>query len=129
MKQGNSRGSSNTKEESVAADQSRVTPPRRLGRDAAGAVPARDNPAADRMSPAKTTEGEGGGGTVVTVNGCPPKNSSVIYLTSESSPANRSANTGKRLSRIVYLNFPFVTGKKLQLLPDLKLFVFFYILP
>jgi hypothetical protein len=96
MKHGDSRGSSNTKEESVATDQSRVTPPRRLGRDAAGAVATRDNPV-DRMSPAKATEGEGGGGTVVTVNGCPPKNSSVIYLTAESSPANRSANTGNRL--------------------------------
>ncbi len=88
----------------MATDQSRVTPPRRLGRDAAGAVPARDNPAADRMSPAKTTEGGdgGGGGTVVTVNGCPPKNSSVIYLTAESSPANRSANTGKNCEFKIY---------------------------
>ncbi len=102
MKHGDSRGSSNTKEESVAVDQSRVTPPRRLGRDVAGAVPARDN-LVDRMSPAKTTEGDGGGGgTVVTVNGCPPKNSSVIYLTAESSPANRSANTGKNFEFKIY---------------------------
>jgi hypothetical protein len=74
------------------------------------------------MSPAKTTEGDGGGGgTVVTVNGCPPKNSSVIYLTAESSPANRSANTGKNCE---FKTFHFSYW---QIVPDVKLFVFFYI--
>jgi len=103
MKLGDSRDP-DTKEESGATNHSRITPPRRCGREAA-TVLTRSN-LADRCSPAKTTEsGGGGGGTVVTVNGCPHKNSSVIYLSAESSPAGRPAKTGGYISSLVKNTF------------------------
>jgi hypothetical protein len=52
---------------------------------------------ADRMcSPkaAAAAAGDVGGGTVVTVNGCPPKSSSVIYLSADSCPPGRSGHSG-----------------------------------
>ena len=80
-------GALETKEKTSSADRSRVSPTRTTGRDASPPGPTRAN-----KSPPKT--GDGGKvlpvGTVVTVNGCPPKNSSVIYLSAECSSAIRT---------------------------------------